>query len=122
MLNATDWTVVAAICTIVGLFLSGLGWLIKNENRILRYRLDAVDKQIAKLDAAMEQLIDYKGRIALIDERLMMTGHRLDGVTDRLDSLVAGPDPKFYDHRHEALLARIRVLEEREQARPPEQR
>lgn len=74
----------------------GFVWAIKSDTRVLRIRIDNVDRQLEKMDNVLVALAENKGRMDRMDDRAVLQGARLDEMTKRLNSWIdrpAHPDP-----------------------------
>ena len=82
-----DWQAVAAVAAAGMLFLTVIGgfYAIKGDTRVLKQRLDAVDRQLEKMDNVLVLLAENKGRMDAIELRASMSGGRLDELTNRFN-------------------------------------
>ncbi len=85
-----EWQAVAAIATATMLFLTVIGgvYAIKGDTRVLKQRLDAVDRQLEKMDNVLVMLAENKGRMDAIELRASMQGGRVDELTNRFNRLI----------------------------------
>lgn len=68
---------------------------IKVDNAVLKTRMSAVDKKmdvtdrkIDRIDGVLVTLAEQKGRMDRMDDRQVMSGARLDELTNRVNSLL----------------------------------
>jgi hypothetical protein len=76
--------------TLVTIVPVGIGfvWAIKSDTRVLKQRLDSVDRQLEKMDNVLVALAENKGRMDRSDDRAIMQGNRLDELTRRFNNWV----------------------------------
>lgn len=74
---------------------------IKVDNGVLKTRMDAVDKQLARMDNVLVSLAETKGQMALHEQRALMEGARVDRLdqglaemTKRLNEFIDGRGEK----------------------------
>ena len=60
-------------------------WTIKTDTRVLKERLDGVDKKLDKMDGVLIQLAETKAENRARDERVNLQGARLDELTRRVN-------------------------------------
>jgi hypothetical protein len=78
------WHVGETLVTIVPVAI-GFIWAIKTDTKVLKTRLDNVDGRLEKMDGVMVMLAENKGRMDRVDDRLLMTGQRVDEMTRRIN-------------------------------------
>lgn len=58
---------------------------IKVDNGILKTRIDGVDRELAKMGDVLVKMEQSKGRMDRMDDRVIMTGGRLDELSRRVN-------------------------------------
>ena len=84
-----EWQAIAALAATGMLCLTIIGgvYAIKGDTRVLGQRLDAVDKQLEKMENVLVVLAENRGRMDAIELRASMQGGRLDDLTKRFNNL-----------------------------------
>lgn len=108
-----EWTVITALAAAFVAMGTGAGVVltVKSDNRVLKQRLDAVDKQLAKMDNVLVTLAENKGRMDMAEQRAILQGQRIDNITQRFDNWIDDNGP--YAVRHKDLEDHSRALEQR---------
>lgn len=63
----------------------GFVWAIKSDTKVLRSRMDGVDRQLEKMDNVLVVLAENKGRMERMDDRAVLQGSRIDDLTKRFN-------------------------------------
>ena len=74
-------------------------WLLatmKGDSKIMRREIEAIQVEISKFGNVLERLADFRGQLAVYEERQLAQGKRLDEVAARMSRYV---DDQRYTHR-----------------------
>lgn len=68
----------------MGAIALGFVYTLKGDTRLLGERMDLVDVRLDRIDTVLEKLSEAKGRMDVLDERLLQQGKRLDETIKRV--------------------------------------
>lgn len=87
-MGAAEWTIIAVfvatqVCTLGGVIIA-----MYISTRILKFQMNNVQVELQKLNEVIITQVGHGMRINQIDERLVLTGKRLDNLGERLNKFV----------------------------------